>query len=126
MGTAGELNNLRRDKLAELDKQRHELEALFREQMDQVRNALQLDNDKLRVERDRLKSELAQLKLQHAELDDNFKKISSLVANEARLNKDKLAEYQKKMATLNMEINLAQNLYSSFLDAKSRVNRSDK
>jgi hypothetical protein len=30
------------------------------------------------------------------------------------------------MATLNMEINLAQNLYTSFLDAKSRVNKADK
>lgn len=50
-----------------------------------------------------------------------------MVANEARVNKDKLAEYQKKMATLNVEINMAQNLYSSFLDAKSRVNKgSDK
>lgn len=73
------------------------------------------------MERDKLKAELAQLKLQYNELDDNFKKVSSLVASEARLNKDKLVEYQKKMATLNMEINLAQNLYNSFIEAKSRV-----
>lgn len=46
-----------------------------------------------------------------------------MVATEARVNKDKLVEYQKKMATLNVEINLAQNLYTSFLDAKSRVGK---
>jgi hypothetical protein len=63
------------------------------------------------------------LKLHYGELDENFKRISALVANEARTNKDKLAEYQMKMATLNMEINMAQNLYSSFLDAKSRINK---
>jgi hypothetical protein len=46
-----------------------------------------------------------------------------MVANEAKHNKDKLAEYQKKMATLNMEINLTQNLYNTFLDAKSRLKK---
>jgi hypothetical protein len=49
--------------------------------------------------------------------------MSTLVTSEARINKDKLAEYQKKMTKLNMEINLAQNLYSTFLDAKSRIGR---
>ena len=40
-----------------------------------------------------------------------------------RINKEKLLEYQKKMATLNNEINLTQNLYQSFLDAKSRAKK---
>jgi hypothetical protein len=31
-----------------------------------------------------------------------------------------MVEYQKKMATLNNEINVTQNLYQAFLDAKSR------
>ena len=31
-----------------------------------------------------------------------------------------MIEYQKKMATLNNEINLTQNLYKSFLDAQAR------
>jgi hypothetical protein len=30
-------------------------------------------------------------------------------------------DYQKKMATLDSEILLTQNLYKSFIDAKSRV-----
>lgn len=34
--------------------------------------------------------------------------------------KEKLVDYQKKMATLNNEINLTENLYQSFIDAKSR------
>jgi hypothetical protein len=42
VGSVGDLNNLRRDKLADLDKQRQELEAIFREQMDQIKSTMQL------------------------------------------------------------------------------------
>lgn len=31
-----------------------------------------------------------------------------------------MLEYQKKMATLNNEINLTQNLYKAFMESKSR------
>lgn len=38
-----------------------------------------------------------------------------------RINKEKMIDYERKMATLNAEINLTQNLYDSFLSAKSKV-----
>ncbi len=41
--------------------------------------------------------------------------------NVEKINKEKLADYHKKMATINSEILLTQNLYQSFIDAKSRV-----
>lgn len=43
-----------------------------------------------------------------------------------RINKDKMIEYQKKMAALNSEILLTQNLYQSFMEAKSRVKKESR
>ncbi len=37
-----------------------------------------------------------------------------------KINKEKLFDYEKKMATLNSEINLTQELYKAFTDAKAR------
>lgn len=53
-------------------------------------------------------------------LENEFKKLEYVNKNIDRINKEKLVDYQKKMATLNNEINLTQNLYQSFIDAKSR------
>ena len=53
-------------------------------------------------------------------LENEFKKLEFVNKNIDRINKEKLVDYQKKMATLNNEINLTQNLYQSFIDAKSR------
>ncbi len=46
--------------------------------------------------------------------------------NVERINKEKTVDYERKMATLNAEINLTQNLYNSFVTAKSKaVKKSD-
>ena len=37
-----------------------------------------------------------------------------------------MIDYQKKMATLNNEINITQNLYQSFLDAKTRSGKKPR
>jgi hypothetical protein len=37
---------------------------------------------------------------------------------------DKMAEYNKKMATLNLELALTQNIYDSLKKAKSRIEPS--
>lgn len=50
-----------------------------------------------------------------------MKKIESTNRNIEKINKEKMLEYQRKMATLNSEINLTQNLYQNFLQAKSRA-----
>ena len=54
-------------------------------------------------------------KLAYEELEQEFKKLEHINKNIERINKEKLVEYQKTMATLNNEINLTQNLYQSFL-----------
>jgi serine/threonine protein kinase HipA of HipAB toxin-antitoxin module len=41
-----------------------------------------------------------------------------------RINKEKLIQYEKKMATLNSEINVTQTLYQQFLQAKAREGRT--
>ncbi len=37
-----------------------------------------------------------------------------------KINRQKLIDYEKKMATLNNEINLTQQLYQAFMEAKAR------
>lgn len=37
-----------------------------------------------------------------------------------------MADYHKKMAALNSEILLTQNLYQSFINAKSRVKKNEE
>jgi hypothetical protein len=39
------------------------------------------------------------------------------------INKEKLVEYEKKMATLNQEIYLTQNLYQAFIESKARSSK---
>ena len=58
--------------------------------------------------------------LSYDSLEGEFKKLEHVNKNIERINKEKLLEYQKKMATLNNEINLTQNLYQTFIEAKSR------
>jgi hypothetical protein len=40
--------------------------------------------------------------------------------NMEKINREKLLDYEKKMATLNSEINLTQQLYQTFMEAKAR------
>lgn len=45
-----------------------------------------------------------------------------LIALEENKEHSKMAEYNKKMASLNLEIAVTQNLYESLIKAKSRAN----
>lgn len=58
-------------------------------------------------------------------MEEEFRKVSSQYKNIEKINKEKLVDYHKKMATLNSEILLTQNLYQSFIEAKSKVKRSE-
>lgn len=40
--------------------------------------------------------------------------------NMEKINKEKLVDYEKKMATLNNEINLTTQLYKTFVETKAR------
>lgn len=67
-----------------------------------------------------MQSNLQQKTLALDNMEDEFKKLEHLNKIMDRINKDKLVEYEKKMATLNSEINLTQTLYNQFMEAKAR------
>ena len=90
-------------------------------EVDQIRKKYQLDLTRLTNNNEKLQTELSNKKIDYEKLETEFKKISGQYRNIDKLNKEKLVDYQKKMATLDSEILLTQNLYKSFIDAKSRV-----
>ena len=53
-------------------------------------------------------------------LEDEFKRLEHINKNIERINKEKLVQYEKKMSTLNSEINLTKTLYEKFLENKAR------
>jgi hypothetical protein len=60
------------------------------------------------------------------ELQDEFKKLEHVNKNIDKINKETLIEYQKKMATLNQEILISQNLYRTFMEAKARQKENEQ
>ena len=54
--------------------------------------------------------------------ETEVKRLDFQHRNMERINKDKMLDYEKKMATLSSEINLTQQLYKTFVDAKARKN----
>jgi multidrug resistance efflux pump len=90
-------------------------------ELDQIKKKYELELTRLTNSNERLQTELSNKKIDYEKLEAEFKKISGQYRNIDKLNKEKLVDYQKKMATLDSEILLTQNLYKSFIDAKSRV-----
>lgn len=89
-------------------------------EVDQIRKKFQIEVSKLTNQNEKLQTDLLNKSIAYENLEGEFKKLQFVNKNIDRINKEKLVEYQKKMATLNNEINLTQNLYQSFIDAKSR------
>jgi len=54
-------------------------------------------------------------------LESEFKKIDYKHRNADKLQRDKIKEYEQKMITLTQEINITQDLYKAFLEAKARA-----
>ncbi len=61
------------------------------------------------------------MRINFDKLEEEYKRVMNTTKNVDRINKQKLIDYERKMAALNAEINLTQNLYNSFLTAKSKV-----
>lgn len=89
-------------------------------EVDQVRKKFEIEVSKLTSQNEKLQTDLLNKSIAFENLENEFKKLEHINKNIDRINKQKLVEYQKKMATLNNEINLTQNLYQSFIEAKSR------
>lgn len=101
--------------VSELEKQKSQLEAIKKSEVDQVIKKFDIEISRLTSENQRLQTELAQRNVSQQNLEAEVKKLQSLSKNAEKINKEKLIDYQKKMATLNTEINLTQNLYKNFL-----------
>ena len=50
---------------------------------------------------EKLQNELSQKKIDYDNIEEEFKKVSSQYRNMEKINKDKIADYNKKMTTLN-------------------------
>lgn len=61
------------------------------------------------------------MKINLDRIQEEYQKLANTRKNAERINKEKAVEYERKMAALNAEINLTQNLYNSFMSAKSKV-----
>ena len=85
---------------------------------------MEVELTKLMNENEKLQTGLQQKSLALDNMEEEFKKLEHVNKVMDRINKDKLVEYEKKMATLNSEINLTQTLYNQLLEAKAREPRS--
>ena len=89
-------------------------------EVDQIRKKCEIEITRLSNLNEQLQTDLLNKEVAYGELQGEFKKLEHINKNIDRINKEKMLEYQKKMATLNSEINLTQNLYQSFMEAKAR------
>lgn len=61
--------------------------------------------------------------LAYENLEEEFKKVETNNKVLERINREKLVEYERQMAMLNSEIYLTQNLYQSFMEARSKIKK---
>ena len=67
-----------------------------------------------------MKTELLHKSIALEKAQAEVKKLDFEQRNTEKINRQKLVDYEKKMATLNSEINLTQQLYQAFMEAKAR------
>ena len=115
-----ESGGVRRELNSELERQKSELEAIKRMEVDQLRRKMEIELTKLMSENEKLNTNLQNKSIAFDNLEEEFKKLEHINKNVDRISKEKLVEYEKKMATLNSEINLTKTLYDKFLENKSR------
>ena len=113
---------VRRELTSEIEKQKNELEAIKRMEVDQIRKKCEIEITRLNNLNEKLQTDLLNKEIAFGELESEFKKLEHINKNIDKINKEKMIEYQKKMATLNNEINLTQNLYKTFLESTARKN----
>ena len=80
-----------------------------------------MENARLVTSNEQLKTQLLNKSIQFQNLESEFKKLDYKHRNADKLQRDKIKEYEQKMITLTQEINITQNLYQAFLEAKARA-----
>ncbi len=88
--------------------------------MDQAKKKMDNEMSHLKNENEKLQTDLVKKNIMCENLEDELKRMQALNKNIEIINREKLVEYEKRMATLNQEINLTQNLYQAFLESKAR------
>ena len=84
-------------------------------EVDQAKKKMDNEMSHLKNENEKLQTDLVKKNIMCENLEDELKRMQALNKNIEIINREKLVEYEKRMATLNQEINLTQNLYQAFL-----------
>lgn len=101
-----------------MQRQKNDLEAIFKQKEEQIRDKHEIEVDRLRKE----KNELLRLNEQLKGQLEGYRGRDGDGENKENLYSD----YHKKMASLNLEISLTKNIYDTLLSAKSRKGRSGR
>jgi hypothetical protein len=110
----------RREITSQLGKQRIEIETLRNIEMDQIKRQYEMDTTRITQENEKLKTDLLNKALALEKAEAEVKRLDYQHRNMEKISREKLLDYEKKMATLNSEINLTQSLYQTFMEAKAR------
>lgn len=105
---------------SQIEKQKVEIETLRSIELDQVKRKFEIETSRVIQENEKLKTDLLNKALALEKAETELKKLDYQNRNMEKINKDKILDYEKKMATLNNEINLTQQLYQTFMEAKAR------
>lgn len=110
----------KREAVSRLEKQKIQLQTLKNIEVDQVKRKYELDTTRVVQENEKLKNDLVNKTVALERAEAEVRRLDYNHRNMEKINKEKVLDYEKKMATLNSEINLTQQLYKAFLDAKAR------
>ena len=90
-------------------------------EVDQLRKKYEIESARLITSNEQLKTEILNKTIQFENMESEFKRLDYKHRNADKLQRDKIKEYEQKMITLTQEINITQNLYQAFLEAKARA-----
>lgn len=114
----GDVNVIKKQKWLQLQKQKNELHVIFREKQEQLKIKYEQDVDELTFENGRLRQQVEVAEKDKELLQREVKRLESLI--QSSKENDKYADYNKKLATLNLQIALTQDIYESLVKAKTR------
>jgi chromosome segregation ATPase len=109
-----DINTERKKKWQDLERQRNQLEIVYREREQQLKETAEVAIDRLKREKQRAAEEREQLRAEVEALRDRLN-----LPEDSKENK--YVEYHKKLATLDLEISLTQNLFKTLSSATARA-----
>ncbi len=70
-------------------------------ELDQATRRIEIEMTHLKNDNEKLQTDLLKKNIQYDNLEEDMKKLQSMNKNIDIINREKLVEYEKKMATLN-------------------------